>query len=105
MEKTLIEALISGTVDYHKERLDILIVERDVPCAVLAFRELSQMFNNLATLSEDYKDVRFPKVRLDIVTTPEFKHSPLHKTIEGDDSVSVNIFDDEAKVMVSSNMT
>lgn len=98
LEKTLIEALISDTVDYHKERLDILIVERDVPCAVLAFRELSQMFNNLATLSEDYKDVRFPKVRLDIVTTPEFKHSPLHKTIEGDDSVSVNIFDDEAKV-------
>ncbi len=98
LEKTIIEALISGTVDYRQEYLDVLAVERDVPCAVLAFRELSQMFNNLATLSEDYKDVRFPKVRLDVVTTPEFKHSPLHKTIEGDDFVSVNTFDDEAKV-------
>lgn len=98
IEKTIIEALISGTVDYKQDYLDVLVVERDVPCAAIAFRELSQMFNNLATLSDDYKDVRFPKVRLDVVTTPEFKDSPLHKTIADDDSLSVSIFGDEEKL-------
>lgn len=98
LEKTIIEALISGTVNYRQECLDVLIIERDVPCAVLAIRDLSQMFNNLAMLSEDYKDVRFPRVQLDVVTTSEFKDSTLHKTIAGDNSVIVNIFDDESKV-------
>lgn len=93
LEKTIIEAMISGAINYKQEYLNILIVERDVPCAVLALRELSRMFNNLAAMSEDYKDARFPKIRLDVISTPEFKASPLHRTETADDSVSVNIFD------------
>lgn len=98
LEKTIIEALISGVVDYKKEHLDVLVVERDVPCAVLAFRELSSMFNNLAALSEDYKDIKFPNVTLDVLSTPEFKTSPLHQTGITDDSITVNLYEDESKI-------
>lgn len=98
LEKTVIEALISGTVDYRQECIDVLVVERDVPCSALAFRELAEMFNNLAALSEDYKDVRFPRVHLDVVTTKEFKSSPLHKNDLEDGSLTVRLYDNESKV-------
>lgn len=98
LEKTMVEALITGIVDYRQECLDVLVVECDVPCAVLAFRELAEMFNNLAVLSEEYKDVRFPKVKLDVVTTEEFITSPLHQNDAEDGSLTVKLFDNESKV-------
>lgn len=98
LEKTIIEALISGMVDYRVKNLNVLVLERDVPCAVLAFRELSRMFNNLAALSDGYKDVRFPNIRLDIITAHEFKASALHQTTTEDKSLTVNLYDDESKI-------
>ncbi len=97
IEKTLVEAMISGGVNYKAEKLDVLVIERDVPCAVQAFHELITMFNNLAALSEEYKDLRFPKVQLDVVSNLEFKDSLLHKLPSGMKTVSANVFENEGK--------
>ena len=52
--------------------------EHDIPCAAIAFKDLEQMFNHLTQLSRDYRNLKFPKVSLEIITTPEFLSSPLH---------------------------
>lgn len=78
IQKTIIEALLTGRVKLSCETLRILIIERDVPCAVMAIEELIQMYNNLASLSREFEETRFPRVRLDIISTEEFYSSPLH---------------------------
>ena len=91
VQKTLIEAMITGRVDYKKETLNILALERDVPCVVLALKDLADSFNNLATLSEEYKDTRFPNIQLDVISSPAFVGSPLHTPNVEDNSIRVNI--------------
>lgn len=91
VQKTLIEAMITGRVDYKKETLNILALERDVPCVVLALKDFADSFNNLATLSEEYKDTRFPNIQLDVISSPAFVGSPLHTPNVEDNSIRVNI--------------
>ena len=91
IQKTLIEAMITGRVDYKRETLNILALERDVPCVALALKDLADSFNNLATLSEEYKDIRFPKIQLDVISSPDFVGSSLHKPNIEDNSIRVNV--------------
>ncbi|MEE3483410.1 MAG: DEAD/DEAH box helicase [Bacteroidales bacterium] len=79
LEKTIVEALLINKLDISKPEWNILVQERDVPCAALAFEELKLMFVHLTSLSQKYSDWKFPKVNLTIITTDEFKDSPLHK--------------------------
>ena len=91
IQKTLIEAMITGRVDYKKETLNILALEHDVPCVALALKDLADSFNNLATLSEEYKDTRFPNLQLDVISSPAFVGSPLHMPHVVDNSIRVNV--------------
>lgn len=94
VQKTLIEALIAGRVDYKKETLNILALERDIPCTVLALKDIANSFNNIAALSEEYKDVRFPNIQLDVISSPAFVDSLLHNPKVEDNSIHVNVIDD-----------
>jgi superfamily II DNA helicase RecQ len=78
VQKTILEALMTGQIDYTQDKWDVLVEEHDVPCAAIAFRDLEQMFNNLTQLSEEYQHLKFPKVNLEILTTSEYSASPLH---------------------------
>lgn len=78
MEKTILEALMTGVLDLSATAWKVLVKEHDVPCAALAFSELQQMVDNITQLSAEYSDIRFPKVDLTIVSTKEFAESPLH---------------------------
>lgn len=91
IQKTLIEALITGRVDYKKDSLRILALERDVPCVALALKDFTNSFNNLASLSEGYKDIRFPSIQLDVISSPAFANSPLHIADRSDDSLHINV--------------
>ncbi len=93
IQKTLIEAMITGRIDYRKKSLSILALERDVPCSYLAIKELSEVFNKLASLSEDYAGIRFPKIQLDVVSTHPFVDSPLHGYNIDEESLHVSIID------------
>lgn len=97
IQKTLIEALITGRVTYKKDCLNILAIERDVPCAVLALKDLFESFNRLASLSEDYKGVQFPKIKLDVVSSPAFVKSPLHYIASDKESFDVKLVDEIEK--------
>lgn len=89
IQKTLIEALLIGKLDINSPKWDILVLERDVPCAALAIADLKQMFNHLIELSQSYDKMRFPKVNLTIISTPEFSSSSLHQAKD----LSIKVFD------------
>ena len=91
IQKTLIEALITGRVDYKKDTLRILALERDVPCVALALKDFTNSFNKLASLSERYKDIHFPRIQLDVISSPAFVDSPLHIDDRNEDSIQINV--------------
>ena len=78
IQKTILEALMTDKLDFNQESWKILVEEKDVPCAAIAFRDLEQMFNCLTQLSIEYQGLKFPSINLEIISTPEFCNSPLH---------------------------
>ena len=78
LEKTILEALMTGVLNLNTNAWNVLVKEHDVPCAALAFKELQQMFNHITQLSAEYSNMKFPEVVLTIVSTKEFANSPLH---------------------------
>lgn len=78
IQKTIIEAFITGKLSFEQESLKVLVKERDVPCAAIALQDLEQMFNNLTQLSRDFEHLSFPKIELDIINESTFYNSKLH---------------------------
>ena len=79
VEKTILEALMTGRLNIHDKKWKILVKEHDVPCAALAFEDLKEMFDNLTQMSVDYSNMKFPEVELTIISTKEFAESKLHR--------------------------
>lgn len=76
MEKVIVEAMISGHLDWSASNWDVLVKENDHPCAALAFEDLKQMYNHLTALTVKYSDRKFPKVTLTVIS--DHTDSPLH---------------------------
>ena len=76
IEKVIIEAMISGHLDWNAAKWDVLVKENDHPCAALAFEDLKQMYNHLTSLTVKYSDRKFPDVALTIISNQT--DSPLH---------------------------
>ena len=51
VQKTVLEALMTDKLDFNHKTWKILVDEKDVPAAAIAFRDLAQMFNNLSKLT------------------------------------------------------
>ncbi|MFD1315241.1 DEAD/DEAH box helicase [Namhaeicola litoreus] len=77
-QKTVLEALMTGKLDVNKNKWQVLVLEKDVPCAALALKDLSYLFNNLTKLSEQYDHLTFPEIDLTIVNDSIFSKSKLH---------------------------
>lgn len=78
LQKVVLEALIAGVLDMSKEQWRVVIIERDVPCAALAFEDLRQMLEHVCGLSKDFKAMRMPPVDLTVVSGDQWQDSPLH---------------------------
>lgn len=78
IQKTILEAIMTEQLDIEKDSWRVLVEEKDVPCAAIAFKDLKLLFNNLTSLSQLYQDMEFPNIELDIVSSEEFHMSPLH---------------------------
>ncbi len=77
IEKTIIEAILTGHLSLENEMWHVLVKEGDVPCAALAFEDLAQMFNHLSAATKDFDSLRFPDVELAIINSRN-QSSPLH---------------------------
>ncbi len=77
IEKTIIEAVLTGHLSIENEKWNVLVKEGDVPCAALAFEDLAQMFNHLVAATKEYDHLKFPEVELTIINS-QYQSSPLH---------------------------
>ena len=82
IQKTILEALMTDKLDIMQKKWKVLVEENDVPCAAIAFSDIEQIFNNLTSLSKDYRKLKFPKVELQVISPVEFSSSPLHQIIK-----------------------
>jgi superfamily II DNA helicase RecQ len=78
VQKTIIQLILSNNLDLNAKEWNILAIERDVPCIVLAFEDLKQHFHHLFTLAG--KEKSFPTLNLQVLSTEEFVNSKLHDT-------------------------
>ncbi len=76
LERILVEALMAKVLDLSAKVWDIVVVERDVPCATIALKDLQDKIEHLWALAGT--DLQFPTINLCVVSTEEFKDSPLH---------------------------
>lgn len=78
IQKLLVEVLISGRLSLEADEWDILIEEKDVPCAALALEDFKQMFNAIASISVEYSKLKLPTINLHVVCNKQYKDSSLH---------------------------
>lgn len=77
IQKTIIEAILTGHLDINSKLWKVLIKEHDVPCGALALEDLKQMFNHLTSITKEYSELKFPEFDLTIINE-EHQSSPLH---------------------------
>ncbi len=85
VQKVIIEAIMSGALKMDASEWNISIIERDVPCGIMAIADLRKKFEYLALL--DGSETQLPPINLDVVSTKEFQNSPLH--------LGEKVFDDQ----------
>jgi len=78
VQKTIIELILSNNLDFKAKQWNILAIERDVPCVLLAIEDLKQQFQHLFALVG--KGQHFPTIDLQILSTEEFANSKLHNS-------------------------
>lgn len=107
IEKTVLEALMTGVLSIEQETWNVLVRERDVPCAAMAFVDLKNMFGHIASLSKEYQTMKLPEVRLTIICGDDWVDSPLHLGMQAQATISQPIrsatYDIVLDVTVSSN--
>ena len=81
IQKVVLEAINSGALSLDARSWHIGVIERDVPCAFLAFEDLKQHFNKLFLLENNGR--RFPNVKLEIFHTEEFATTELNLLYQG----------------------
>lgn len=76
IQRMILEAIMSDTLDLEADKWNICIVERDVPCAFLAIDDLEDKLKKIYMLSGT--EFHLPRIDLSVISTDEFKNSPLH---------------------------
>lgn len=91
VEKVIIQAVLSGIIDPSEKKWKLAVIERDVPCARIAVEHLRQMHSHICALAGE--NPHFPEVELDVITSNEFKDSPLHEGNKVQTSIPNKKFD------------
>ena len=82
IQKTLIEFIISGVLRLDAPIWKICIIERDIPAAAIAIKDLKELLENLISLSET--ELSLPEIELVIITSDEFKVSTINNAYNPD---------------------
>ncbi len=88
IQKTVLEFILSGQLDLTAKVWQIIVIERDVPCAHLAIADLQQLLENLFLLEGCGRQL--PKIDLQVFITQEFQAAQLHQHFEN----SVQLLED-----------
>jgi superfamily II DNA helicase RecQ len=88
IQKTVLEALMTGVLSIEQDSWDVFVRERDVPCAAMAFADIKNMFGHIVSLSKDYQSMKLPEVRLTIICGDDWVDSPLHLGMQAQATIS-----------------
>ena len=64
IQKTFIEAIISGRLDTNKQEWKILIIEDNTSVAKISLEDFSETYHNLIDMTKDYDDMVLPKLSI-----------------------------------------
>jgi superfamily II DNA helicase RecQ len=73
IQRTLLEAIAHGILSLEKQSWKIAVIERDVPCASLAIKDLQKIIEVLNVLSNE--PLIIPEIEFQVYTTNEFINS------------------------------
>lgn len=76
VERMIVEAMMAGVLDVNSKEWNIAVIERDVPCAAIALKDLKEKYEHICKLAGTSENL--PEIHLTIVSSREFKQSPLH---------------------------
>ncbi|TAE21144.1 MAG: ATP-dependent DNA helicase RecQ [Cytophagales bacterium] len=80
VQKTLLEFLLAHPELFRKEKIEIAIIERDLPCGAIAVESLQELFVNLNALLNDSDRLPLPEISLTVFETPKWVFKPgLHR--------------------------
>jgi len=82
IQRVILEIIKREKLSLSDKKWTIAVLERDVPCAFLAFNDLKNLLENLYGIYYPNETFQFPELDLDIFSTPEFLESPLHSLSE-----------------------
>lgn len=91
IERVFVEAMISGALDFSASEWNIVVVERDVPCAAIAIEDIRDKYSHICQLAQSQD--KLPKINLTIVSTPEFEKSLLHRGYNASREIPKSHFD------------
>ncbi|RIV73645.1 hypothetical protein [Flagellimonas aequoris] len=91
LQKIIVELLLSGKLSLENEEWNLTVLERDIPCANLAFKDFQNWLSKLFSLSSDenIRHLKMPNINLSVISTTEFRNSKLHQQF---DNVTFNNF-------------
>ncbi len=76
VQKMIIEAILCGHLSMTDNSWNLVVIERDIPCAFIAIKDLKEKYEHLSEL--DGTCIKLPTIHLDVISTNEFKNSKLH---------------------------
>ncbi|MDT8325345.1 MAG: hypothetical protein RRA94_14625, partial [Bacteroidota bacterium] len=76
LQAAFLALLLRGSLDFSAESLRLLIIERDVPAAAIAFADLEKLLTALLAL--EGKGRKLPVLEIRVLTTGAFAASKLH---------------------------
>ena len=79
VQKAFLKALKSGLVNRNAEKLNIAIIERDIPCGKIAIDDLLLQIKHLSLLqNENGEELKLPNLEITIFNTIEFANAKLN---------------------------
>ena len=72
VQKTILEFLLVHPELFKKEKIDIAIIERDLPCGAIAIKSLQELFFNINAILDDKDKFLLPKISLTIFESPKW---------------------------------
>ena len=76
IQKILIYYLLQGKLRFNAIKWEIAVIERDVPCAVIAIADLKQQLQNIFALQDKTFN---PEIELTVFTNQEFQLASLNR--------------------------
>ena len=91
VQKTILEFLLAHTEIFKQEKIEIAIIERDLPCGAIAIKSLQELFSNINAILKDKDKLLLPEISLTVFENEKWVlNSRLHLEANRQDEIFFN---------------